>query len=574
MLAASAHAQPTLRFAPDRLIVGFAEAPPVAADGEALVWADEALEALATDARVTAVRPLFPARPLAGRAAHTDRAARLADVRAAQGLDGIVVLDLAAPADIEALAARWAAHPSVRFAEPDFVGHAAAATGDGAPLAGHPDARLVDLPNDPHFNRQWGHLNTGSHPGVPSPTAGAHINAPGAWALSTGSDQIIVAIVDSGLRLGHPDIAARVWTNPAETPNGLDDDGNGLVDDVYGWDWVNNDNDPTDDSGHGSNIAGLVGAIADNGIGVAGVDHAARLMILKAFAANLSGFYSWWISAVTYAVDHGAHVVNLSAGGEQPSAALTAAAAYARAADVLFTAPMMNFNNAVPYYPAAIPTVVAVGATNQRDERAAPFCWGGGSNIGPHIELSAPGDYMYGLTHNSDTNYFSYWCGSSMSAPYVAATASLMLARNPALTVEQILATLRSSAVDQVGRPTEDTPGFDIHHGHGRLDAAAALAAMPVADAAAPEAERLALTLAPNPASGTVALTLVATVGEAVRVGVYDVLGREVARVHDGPWATGARTLTVDASRFAPGLYVVRATAGRAVATQRLTVAR
>jgi subtilisin family serine protease len=435
-----------------------------------------------------------------------------------------------------------------------------------------PAAEMAAIPNDPFFDRQWGFHNTGTNPGIPTPREDADVNAPEAWDLAQGSPSVVVAIIDSGLRLGHPDIATRVWTNAGETANGLDDDGNGLVDDVRGWDWVNDDNDPTDDSGHGSNIAGLVGAIRDNELGYAGLDQGARLMILKGFRADLAYFYSWAIPAVTYAVDEGAHVVNFSAGGSEFSAAFEAAAEYAYGMDVLFTAPMMNANSAVVYYPAAFPHVVAVGATNARDERAAPFCWGGGSNYGPHIDLTAPGDRIYNITSSSDTNYNVYWCGSSMSAPTVAATASLMLSLDPTLTPDAILAVLRATAEDQVGRPTEDTPGFDDHHGYGRLDAFAALSALATAAEDDAADQGLSLSAAPNPAAGSVRLALVLERTADVSVGVYDVLGREVATLHDGPLAAGPHAFVLDAARLPAGVYVVRARTASGVAVQRLTV--
>jgi hypothetical protein len=366
-----------------------------------------------------------------------------------------------------------------------------------------------------------------------------------------------------------------LWTNAGEIPgNSVDDDGNGFVDDHLGWDWVNNDNDPTDDSGHGSNIAGTVGAITDNGVGYAGLDRSARLMILKIFAADLSGFYSWWIEAMTYAADRGARVINLSGGGDQPAAALEAAVDYVTGLGALFTAPMMNFNNNVPYYPAAYANAFAVGATNMRDERAAPYCWGGGSNFGPHIDLSAPGDYIYNITHSSDTHYTVFWCGSSMSAPTAGAAASMALALDPTLTVAELRELLQSTAADQVGRPAEDTPGWDIYHGHGRLDMFAAVSAVSTAAEDGPDGA-VGITLAsarPNPTSGRTVAVLTLDEPQEVRLELFDALGRRVATLHEGLLGAGSRSIEFGTQDLASGLYRLVLTGDAGSIARSLTV--
>jgi len=559
---------PPARFAADRIVVRFTE--PLGAQSE---WIDAPTARLAAASGVVSARPYFPAGAGAGDAM---RAARSAELRRSLGMDATYVLDLAAPADVEALAREWSALPGVVYAEPDFMGVAAGATGS-PPVPSLAEARPVtEIPNDPFFNRQYNLHNTGTHTGIPSPTAGADVNGPEAWDITLGDPNLIFGILDSGLRLGHPDIAARVWTNPGEVANGLDDDGNGYIDDLVGWDFVNGDNDPTDDNGNGSNVAGTVGAIGNNELAYTGLDRAARLLILKVFDGTLSGFYSWWSSAIVYATDEGARVVNLSGGGSDFSASLETSVDYATGMGALFTAPTMNFNNAVTYYPAGFANAFAVGATNQRDERAMPYCWGGGSNWGEHIDLSAPGDYIYNITHSSDTNVSVYWCGSSMSAPTVGAAASLLLAIDPSLTVTELREILQSTAADQVGRPAEDVAGWDVYHGHGRLDALAALVQLTTATESGP-AGAAAIALSPtypNPSRdhATVAVTLQAA--QPVLVEVFDALGRRVAVAHDGPLGAGTQTLALPTGGLPAGTYLVRATADAGAASRLVTVGR
>jgi subtilisin family serine protease len=294
-------------------------------------------------------------------------------------------------------------------------------------------------------------------------------------------------------------------------------------------------------------------------------------MAVKILDSDNSGFYSWWASGITYAADNGADVINLSAGGSDYSEALEAAADYAAGLGIFFTASMMNFNNDVTYYPAGFASVVAVGATDTQDRRAAPFCWGGGSNYGEHIELSAPGDWMASLTWNSDTNYEAAWCGTSMAAPLVAATATLMLSANPGLEPDEILQILRATAQDEVGRPTEDVPGFDIYHGHGRLNAFAALSAVTTtAEPSAPESP-VSLVVSPNPSREHTDLRLTLGSPQHVRVEVFDGRGRRVALPHEGTLPSGVQRITIAREALAAGVYLVRVT-GEEFAESRVFV--
>ncbi len=299
-----------------------------------------------------------------------------------------------------------------------------------------------------------------------------------AWDIEQGDTTIIVGIIDSGTKLDHPEFTGRIWINYSEIPNnGIDDDNNGYIDDVKGWDFANSDNNPTDDHGHGTNVAGIIGANGNNSIGYAGVDWNCKLMTLKGLNNNNSGYYSWWADAIYYGVDNGANVINMSLGGSSTSTTLQNAVNYALNNNVVVVVCMMNTNSNTVYYPAGFTGVIAVGSTNSNDTRSNPFFWSStsGSNYGSHISVVAPGNCIYGLDYQSNTQYGSYWGGTSQAAPHVSGLASLLLAQNPSRTPAQIKSIIETTAEDQVGTISEDTPGWDQYYGHGRINAFNAL---------------------------------------------------------------------------------------------------
>jgi len=289
-----------------------------------------------------------------------------------------------------------------RYVEPDYLGTTQGfKAGDSI------------MPNDTKFNLQWSLYNDGSFWAGPA-TVDADVDMTEAWIVEQGDTSIIVGIIDSGCKLDHPDLNGRIWINYAEIPgNGIDDDGNTYVDDWRGWDFANNDNNPTDDYGHGTNVTGIIGCNGNNNLGFAGVDWNCKLMILKGIDNNNWGYYSWWIEAVNYAVNNGVKVLNMSLGGSDPSQALNDAVNNAIQNGVTVVASMMNTNNTIAYIPASIPGVIAVGSTDPDDSRSNPFFWSGtsGSCFGSHISVVAPGNYIYGLSYNSNTNYNTYWGG-------------------------------------------------------------------------------------------------------------------------------------------------------------------
>ena len=365
--------------------------------------------------------------------------------------------------DINEIIKKYTKTNLFEYVEPNFIGKG---SGQSSSV----------IPNDTYFNRQYALHNDGTF-SLSTSTTDADIDMDSAWSIEQGSSSITVAVLDAGLRLGHPEFSGRLWVNADESFTGSDSDGNGYNDDINGWDFANNDNDPTDDHGHGTNITGIIAANGNNGTGYAGVDWNCKIMTCKILDNNNSGFYSWWASALYYATDNGADVINMSVGGSGFSSTLQNAINYAYNNGVVIVACMMNEDNSVTYYPAGFANSIAVGATNPDDTRADPFFWSAssGSNFGNHIDVVAPGNYMYGLDYSSDINYNSYWGGTSQATPLVTGLASLLLAQDATRTPDDIRTLIRNTAEDMVGNPIEDISGFDIYYGYGRINAHEAL---------------------------------------------------------------------------------------------------
>lgn len=343
------------------------------------------------------------------------------------GLDRVYVLTL--PHD-QLVAARqaFAEDTHVLYAEFDPVGSASA------------------TPDDSYWSSQWGLENTGQSGGK----VDADINSLTAWNYSTGDAQTLIAIIDTGIDLNHPDLIGKL---------------------VVGYDFVNTDSNPQDDHGHGTHVAGIAAAQTNNTIGVAGVCQNCSLMPVKTLNDENWGYYTWWINGIEYAVDHGADVINISAGGTSDSAALHDAVIYAYNAGVPVTAAMMNENSSTPYFPAGYAEAISVGSTDRYDHRSS-F-----SSYGNHIDLVAPGSSIISTMWD---NTYATWSGTSMATPHVAGTLGLLRTIDPNLTVEELRSILRQNADDQVGPITEDTPGFDIYFGAGRLNSGKAVKAAAV----------------------------------------------------------------------------------------------
>ncbi len=333
------------------------------------------------------------------------------------------------------------------------------------------------VPSDNQYYKQWAFQNNGNIPFTASKT-GADIQMEKAWEIEQGDSNVVVAILDSGVKTDHPEFSGRLWRNYTEIPNnGIDDDNNGFIDDTQGWNFADVSNDVNDDSGHGTNIASIIGANGNNGIGFSGMDWNCKLMILKVLKNDV-GYYSWWASSIYYAVDNGADVINMSLGGDVESQSLNEAIQYALDHNVVVVVSMGNNNTDKISYPSNYPGVIAVGSTNPDDSRTDAFFWSStsGSNFGSHISVVAPGNYIYGLSNKNNTEFDTYFGGTSQSAAFVSGLVSLLIAQTPTIANKDVKELIEKTANDRVGNQKEDIASRDNYYGNGRINAFEALA--------------------------------------------------------------------------------------------------
>jgi serine protease len=323
-------------------------------------------------------------------------------------------------------------------------------------------------PNDPSYNpsTQWNLFQ---------------VNASQAWAISTGSPNIRVAIVDDAIQINHPDLQPSIWTNVNEVPgNGIDDDGNGYIDDINGWDvatGTNNPNPPNNTFDHGTHVAGIAGARTNNGIGVASIGHNIRLIAVK--ATTSASFVTHGYEGVIYSVAAGAHVINMSWGGSGFSTTAQNIINYASNQGVVLVAAAGNDNVSSVFYPAGYSQVIAVASTTFGDAKS------GFSNFGSWIDISAPGSAIYSTIVGSS---YGTKQGTSMASPMVAGLAGLMLSLNPSLSPADIKTCLQSSATNIDAA----NPSFIGQLGAGRINAFAAMNCVSATLNWAPEADFVA----------------------------------------------------------------------------------
>ncbi len=360
-------------------------------------------------------------------------------------VDGLVVLDSPKGAASAITALRH--NPNVLYAENDVVVH------------------TTTMPNDPKMFNQWGVNDTNTF----------GIGAGPAWNIFTGDPNFVVADIDTGMQLDHLDLAANLYHNLGEVPaNGVDDDGNGYVDDVNGWNFYDNTNDPSDIHGHGTHTAGTIGAVGNNGIGITGVTWACRLLPLK-FIGPDGGYNSDAIRAIEYAVSMGVKVSNNSWGGDAYDQSLADAIQAAGNAGHIFVAAAGNssMNSDVnPMYPAAYPcsNIISVAAIESTGDLAYFSNYGASS-----VDIAAPGDQIYS-TYIGNT--LAYLSGTSMAAPHVTGVVALVWGYHPDWTWQQVKTRVLGRA-----RPMANLAGKCVTG--GIVDAYSALSDQPLPPALA-----------------------------------------------------------------------------------------
>ena len=269
------------------------------------------------------------------------------------------------------------------------------------------------------------------------------VNAPEAWASGYTGQGIVVAVLDTGVDRNHADLAGNIWTNAGEIANdGLDNDGNGYVDDVYGWNFANGNNNTLDGNNHGTHVAGTIAGL-NNGVGVTGVAYNSRIMPVKVLSDSGSGSYSGVAQGIRYAVDNGADVINMSLGGGSTNSEVQSALQYASSRGVIVVMAAGNEGAAQPGYPASSATSwgLAVGAVNSSNQMAS-FSNRAGSNSSM-MYVTAPGVQVYSTLPNGGYGFLS---GTSMAAPHVAGVVALMLNANPNLTDAQVRQIITATA--------------------------------------------------------------------------------------------------------------------------------
>ena len=386
------------------------------------------------------------------------------------GLDRIFLLKVDKSTDILSLTSQIKNNPSIEYAEPNYIYETAV------------------MPSDPSFWRQWNLHSDGSLAGS---TSDVDIDAPEAWNTQTGSPNIKIAILDTGVHILHEDLQANIWSNPGEIPsNGVDDDGNGKIDDVNGWDFVvdtsamvgtqaecytqedcyTEDNNASDASGHGTQVSGVAVAKINNGKGIAGVCPNCKIIPVRTcYLAISPDFRSYCleshiINGIVYSTDIGTNVISMSFAGPSQSPLIRNALNYAESNNKILIAAAGNDGDlSAQMYPAAEPNVLAVAATDWNDQRASY------SHYGSWIDVAAPGgtsgarSMIYTTQHSVvSLGDYTYGTGTSLATPHVSGLAGLILSRYPGLTKAQ---------TDHIILNSVDIITPDQYIGTGRINA-------------------------------------------------------------------------------------------------------
>jgi len=375
--------------------------------------------------------------------------------------------------DIFSIVGDYSILDNVVYAEPNCIGHA------------------LSIPNDEYFPIQWSLDNNGQIIfGDKAGTLSADISAVEAWDIEAGSEEIIIAIIDTGVDYTHPDLVDNIWVNADEIiGNEIDDDGNGYVDDYYGYDFFNLDGNPIDDGGHGTHCSGIAAAAGNNGIGIAGVAWNCKIMSVKVMSGAGYGDYEKFAEGIKYAADNGANVFSMSFGWSYEGSIVKNAIDYSYDKGIVLVAAAGNSNSSDKMYPSGYDNVIAVGASNQNDERCDVDDWGYygiipkpmGSHYGYWVDVAAPGNLIYSSLPtyqawvNDEENFntgenwtmnYDFMFGTSMATPHVAGLAGLILSQKPTLTNDKVRRIIRANT---------DPYNSEEYIGTGRINAYKAL---------------------------------------------------------------------------------------------------
>ena len=370
-----------------------------------------------------------------------------------ENISGWTSIDDLDNADAEAVVAEYSKLPEVEYAEPNF---------DIFIEAGPLDPIL---PSDPQFNDQWALANSGQRGGK----QGADISATIAWATTTGTENLVVAVLDTGVDYAHEDLEKNMWFRPASMEPYHDSD-LGTINDERGYNAINSDSDPMDDNGHGTHCAGIIGAEGENNLGIAGVNWKVKIMPLKFMNAGGSGTTKDAIESINYVIDRkkagvNVRIISASWGSTQKSRALEDVIRKAYENDILFVAAAGNStvnNDRRPHFPSSykVPNVVSVAALDRNDELAKFSNWGAKS-----VAVAAPGVEILSTWLG---NQYEEKSGTSMATPVVAGVAALILAENPRMSVDDLRKKLMDSTDPIVALKGKTVTG-------GRINAAKAL---------------------------------------------------------------------------------------------------
>ncbi|MBS3028938.1 MAG: S8 family serine peptidase [Dolichospermum sp. DET50] len=337
-------------------------------------------------------------------------------------LTGAQIWTLSGKTSVETAIATHRNSSTFKYIEPDYI-----------------VTKAVTIPNDPGFGQLWGLNNTGQNGGTPD----ADIDAPEAWDIQKGNPNLVIGVIDTGVDYNHPDLVGNIWTNPGEIAgDGIDNDNNGYIDDIRGWDFAYNDNNPSDVDGHGTHVSGTIAGKGNNGVGVTGVAWNAKIMPLKFLADDGFGSTSNAIKAIDYATAKGVKITNNSWGGGPSEQALYNAINAAGQAGALFIAAAGNDSidtDTSPHYPSSynLANIISVASTTNTDS----LSWF--SNYGlTSVDLGAPGSGIYSTLPN---NSYGTYSGTSMASPHVAGAAALVWSQNPTWTAQQVKNTLMNT---------------------------------------------------------------------------------------------------------------------------------